>query len=360
MFDRWRRAFATAEALGSSEQQLTCLVVLWAHRIRSPNYEDAFDLARQVEELTAAAPDRGMRALSDWMVGISHHHLGRLATARVYLERSLAGDSLEARQSMMMRFGYDRRIPTMGVLSNLHWLEGRPDAALDLGAVAVSEARHSPYPVPLCEALTWQALNRHLRGDDPGEVEALLEEALAHARPHFIESYVGLSLALKGLNAAARDGPGGSDLVSRGLALLSKSRYEVFHPLFRTELARVRVQAGVPLNSQELGALLPLNAGALEHWSTAEVRRNLGEVLLHQGEATRAAQLFADAADCAERQGALGWALRIALSIARSATNRNSQRRSKERLAALMQRFGDGEETADLQAAAAFLTNSSS
>ena len=324
LFNCWQSAFATAKSLGSVEQQLTCLTVLWAHRIRSPDYDDAFDLAREVEELTVASSDRGIRALSDWMVGISHHHLGRLATARGYLERSLAGDTLEARQSMMTQFGYDRRIPTMGVLSNLHWLEGRPDAALHLGAIAVSEARNSPYPVPLCEALTWQALNLHLRGDDPGEVGALLEETLAHAQPHFIESYLGLSLALKGLNADLHDDPGDSDLVSQGLDLLSKSHYEVFHPLFLTEMARLRAQAGMYLSSHDVSALLRLNASALEHWSTAEVRRNLGEVLLRQGEEGRAAQLFADAADCAERQGALGWALRTALSVARSATDRDS------------------------------------
>ncbi|HEX4740729.1 MAG TPA: winged helix-turn-helix domain-containing protein, partial [Caulobacteraceae bacterium] len=325
-FKSWRGASATAASLGNLEQQLTCLVVLWAHRIRSPDYEAAFDLARQAEDLAAGAPDRGTRALTDWMLGISHHHLGRFTPAQGYLERSLAGDTLEARQAMMTQFGYDRRIPTMGVLSNLHWLEGRPDAALRLGASAVSEARHSPYPVPLCEALTWQALNLHLRGDDPDEVDALLDEAFSQARPHFIESYVGLSLALKGLNAAVRGDLSGCDLVSQGLELLSKSHYEVFHPLFRTEIARLRAQAGVSPGGQEIDALLGLDVHEPEHWSTAEVRRNLGEIILRQGEEDRAGQFFAAAADCAERQGALGWALRTALSVARSATDRDAQR----------------------------------
>jgi predicted ATPase len=354
-FNNWRSALATATSLGSIEQQLTCLVVLWAHRIRSPHYEDAFDLASQAEGLAAGAPDGGTRALSDWMVGISHHHLGRLETAQGYLERSLAGDTLEARQAMMTQFGYDRRIPTMGVLSNLHWLEGRPDAALRLGATAVAEAQHSPYPVPLCEALTWQALNLHLRGDDPDQINAVLDEAFSHARPHFIESYIGLSLALKGLNAAVRGDLSGCDLVSQGLDLLSRSHYRVFHPLFRSEIARLRAEAGVNSSSQEIDALLGLDASGPEHWSTAEVRRNLGETLLRQGEEGRAAQFFAASANCAERQGALGWALRTALSVARSATGPNARRRSKDHLSSLLQRFNEGQDTADLQAAALFL-----
>src|SRR6202021_4131367 len=139
------------------------------------------------------------------------------------------------------------RIPTMGVLSNLHWLEGRPEAAVRLSAVAVAEALRSPYQVPLCEALTWQALNLHLRGDDPAEIEALLDETIAHARPHFIESYVGLAEALKGLSAVARGDADGAERVLEGLGLLSKSNYEVFHPLFLPELARLRTQAGARL-----------------------------------------------------------------------------------------------------------------
>src|SRR6202042_3166942 len=212
-------------------------------------------------------------------------------------------------------------IPSMGVLSNLHWLEGRPDQALRLGAAAVSEARHLPYPVPLCEALTWQAFNLHLRGDYPSQIDALLDEVIAHARRHFIESYVGLGLALKGLNAATRADPAGSNLFSEGLSLLSKSNYEVFHPLFRTEFARLRAQAGARLRDEELSSLVELEAQGYEHWNSAEVRRNLGEIFLLQGEKGRAAQLFAHAARCAEEQGALDWAVRAALSLFRPAAD---------------------------------------
>ncbi|HEX4742102.1 MAG TPA: hypothetical protein VH353_12285, partial [Caulobacteraceae bacterium] len=81
---------------------------------------------------------------------------------------------------------------------------------------------------------------------------------------------------------------------------------------------------------------------------------------LRQGEEDRAGQFFAAAADCAERQGALGWALRTALSVARSATDRDAQRTSRERLSDLLHRFREGEDTADLQAAALFLARGSS
>ncbi len=354
-FNSWLSAFEIAKSLGDVEQQLTCLIVLWAHKIRAPQYDDARMLAAQVDELAAAVP--GIRAMADWMLGITGHHLGQLAAARGRFEQSLAGDTLAARQVMMMQFGYDRRIPTLGVLGNLHWLEGRPDQALGLGAVAVSEARHLPYPVPLCEALTWQALTLYLRGDDLGQLEILLDEAVTHARRHFIESYVGLGLALKGLNAF-RTGLTGSTLVSEGLALLAKSNYEVFHPLFLTDFARLRAQGGARLHEGEICALLEMETSRREDWTSAEVKRNLGEILLLRGDMSGAAQLFADAADCAQRQGALSWGLRAALSRARSATGPQARRQNREHLEGLLQRFAEGRQTADVQAASSFLKNS--
>jgi predicted ATPase len=351
-FDIWQRAFRLAESMADVQQQLTCLIVLWAHRIRSPQYDDALCLALRVEELASALSDQGVHAMADWMVGISRHHLGELEAARSYLTRSLSRDTLEARQVMMTQFGYDRRIPSLSVLSNLHWVEGQPDQAFQVGAGAVFEARRLPFPVPLCEALTWQALNMHLRGDDRHQIDVLLDEAITHARRHFIESYVGLGMALKGLNAGVDP-----NMVSDGLALLSKSNYEVFHPLFRTECFRLQAQGGARLRDEEIEALLAIEANDAGSWNSAEVKRNLGEIFLMRGEKSRASQLFADAADHATRQGALGWALRVALSRARSETDGLSRRQAKDCLEWIIQRFTEGEGTADFKAARRFLSN---
>ena len=201
------------------------------------------------------------RKRAPWPIGWSEFRaitLGELKTAKPYLERALVGDTLKARQAMANQFGYDRRIPILGVLGNLLWLEGHPDPALRLGAIAVTEAKRSPYAVPLCEALTWQALNLHLSGGDSTDINVLLDETIVHARHHYIESYQGLSLAIKGLAAATRGDVASAALVDQGLEQMSRANYEVFHPLFRTECARLKVQAGVRLRDDEVDDLLRL------------------------------------------------------------------------------------------------------
>ena len=79
-FNSWLSTFEIAKSLGNVEQQLTCLIVLWAHKIRAPQYDDARALAGQVDELAAGVP--GIRAMADWMLGITGHHLGQFAAAR--------------------------------------------------------------------------------------------------------------------------------------------------------------------------------------------------------------------------------------------------------------------------------------
>jgi len=350
-FNSWRRAQAMAISLDDAGQQETCLIVLWAHKIRRPDYPGAHGLADEAVALAAAAPSQATVAMADWISGITGHHEGRLAAGRDCLVRALTNDPPEAREAMRAQFGYDRRIASMSVLSNLLWLEGRPDTANRLAAASVAEARSAPFPVPLCEALNWQALNAHLRGDDPGEVERLLDESIANARPHFVGSYLGMSLAQKGLNGLARHGAVDAALVTQGLDLLARSYYEIFHPLYVSECARMRVEDGARLSREEVDALIRWDDRHGEHWASAEVRRNLSSVLLAHGESDRAAQFLAAAGACAERQGALGWALRVALSAYAGAVGAGFRRQARGRVETLLAQFREGEGTADVRAA---------
>ena len=91
-----------------------------------------------------------------------------------------------------------------------------------------------------------------------------------------------------------------------------------------------------------------------ERWLFAELLRVKGELLLLQdapGAAAAAEDHFRQALDWARRQGALSWELRAATSLARLLRD---QGRSAEALALLQpvyDRFTEGFETADLQAA---------
>ena len=88
-----------------------------------------------------------------------------------------------------------------------------------------------------------------------------------------------------------------------------------------------------------------------ERWCIAEVLRVKGEVLHRRGALDAAAGAFAAAREWAERQGALSWSLRIATSAARLSQDAGGRRAARTDLMAVMDRFAEGRESSDYQAA---------
>ena len=78
--------------------------------------------------------------MAEWMLGHTKHHLGRLAEARVHLQRSLDIDTEKARLAQVNAVGYDRRVDTLGNLASTLWLQGFPEQARVLGMRALEEA----------------------------------------------------------------------------------------------------------------------------------------------------------------------------------------------------------------------------
>jgi predicted ATPase len=82
-----------------------------------------------------------------------------------------------------------------------------------------------------------------------------------------------------------------------------------------------------------------------------ELLRVKGEVLLSLAGTTAAADHFHRSLDLAHRQGALSWELRAAMSLGRLDHAQGRLREARHRLASVYERFTEGFETPDLQAA---------
>ncbi len=97
-----------------------------------------------------------------------------------------------------------------------------------------------------------------------------------------------------------------------------------------------------------------------ERWVIAELLRVKGELLLLQpipGAATMAEDYFRQALDWARRQGALSWALRTAMSLARLLRNQDQPAEGLALLRSIYDRFTEGHDTTDLRAAKALLAD---
>src|SRR5882672_12395707 len=128
-YTSWAKARLLAECLNDTECQLDSLLVLWAHRIRLPGYAEATELADRCGDVADGSGNRGAIATANYMRGVTYHHIGRILQAEAHFELSLHRDDEASRQSLIKRFGYDRKVDALAVLANLAWLRGCPDQA---------------------------------------------------------------------------------------------------------------------------------------------------------------------------------------------------------------------------------------
>jgi predicted ATPase len=348
-----------AECLNDTECQLDSLLVLWAHQIRIPSYAEATELADRCGDVADASGNRGAIATANYMRGITYHHVGRLLQAEAHFELSLHRDDEASRQSLIKRFGYDRKVDALAVLANLAWLRGCPDQARRLNLMSIAEARQLDHAVPLCVALAWASFNRYLTNPDDFETEALANELVDHAAKYAVESYHGFGLGMQALCRVRRDeGDTASAMLYRGLEKLSAARYGVFNWILQAEFARCTAVAGRPRQGLAVFERAKISLGDAQ-WYAPELRRIRGELALGNDEGLAVGrQYFLSALELSDTQASLSWALRAATSLAISETSAGRKQAARRTLQATHAKFREGLETVDLRLAKQVLNGS--
>jgi hypothetical protein len=355
----WEKTRLLAECLDDTECQLDSLLVLWAHQIRLPNYAEATELADRCGDVADGSGNRGAIAMANYMRGVTYHHSGRILQAEAHFEMSLHRDDEASRQSLIRRFGYDRKVDAMAVLANLAWLRGSPDQAQRLSLMSIAEARQLDLAVPLCVALAWASFTAYLTSPDDPETEALANELVDHAAKYAVDSYHGFGLSMQALCRVRRDG---SDTASatlyRGLEKLSAARYGVFNWILQAEFARSTAVAGRARQGLAVFERAKINLGETQ-WYAPELHRIRGELALGNGEGLAAGrQYFLTALELSDRQASLSWALRAATSLAIAEKSLGRKEAAWRTLQAIHTKFREGLETSDLRLAKQVLNGS--
>jgi hypothetical protein len=355
----WAKARLLAECLDDTEWQLDSLLVLWAHQIRLPSYAEATELADRCGDVAEGSGDRGAIAMANYMRGVTYHHVGRILQAEAHFELSLHRDDEASRQSLIKRFGYDRKVDALAVLANLAWLRGCPDQARRLNQMSIAEARQLDHAVPLCVALAWASFNTYLISPDDLETEALANELVDYAAKYDVESYHGFGLSMQALCRVRRgEGDAASATLYRGLEKLSAARYGVFNWILQAEFARCTAAAGRPRQGLAVFERAKVNLGETQ-WYAPELLRIRGELALSNGERLAAGrQYFLSALELSNRQASLSWALRAATSLSIAEKSLGRKEAAWRTLQAIHTKFPEGLETADLRLAKQVLNGS--
>jgi predicted ATPase/DNA-binding winged helix-turn-helix (wHTH) protein len=356
----WTRALAIADRLKNTEYRLRALWGLWSHRMSSGEFRAALTFAQKFHRLAAKQPDPADRLIADRMIGTVLRYRGDLSSARRRIERMLNQYVDPLLRSHAIRFVWDQRIAGEMVLAVILWLQGFPEQAMRTARRTVESAQARDHPISLCYALSSAACPIALRVGDLTAAECYVSMLLDQSAKLAMAVWRAEGRCLKGgllLKLGRVDS--GLTLLRTALSELRETGSVLRYGAFLGVLAEGLAAAGQALAGRvAVDEALALSESNEEAWCVPELLRIKGGlVLLGNGPdaAAAAEDLFGQALDWARRQRALSWELRTATSLARMWRDQGRNKEAADLLAPVYNRFTEGFDTADLNAARALL-----
>jgi predicted ATPase len=247
---------------------------------------------------------------------------GKFGQSKSHLEAGLALYDPTAHRSLVDRAGSHPQVYFEGYLAIVLFCQGYPDQAFARSSAYIAEARRLAHPPSLAPGLA---------------VGAWL-------------------LSIGWIKVRSGDVTEGMSLLRSGLAAYRATGAELFAPVHMSHLARACEVAG------RIGEGLALLEDALqivertgERWFAAELNRHKGRLLLRQGHAEAAEELYRKASSIAEAQEAKLWELHAAVSLARLRRDQGRGAEARDLLAPVYGWFTEGFATPDLEEAKALL-----
>ena len=354
------RSLEIAESLDAPEYQLRSLWRLWSYQISTGQCRVAFGLAEKFSAVAAESGNTADRPIGDRMLGVALHYLGDQPSARRHIERMLARYVAPLHPSQIIRFQRDQGLAARAFLARILWLQGSPDQAMSSARTVVEEAQAVGHALSLCATLAETACPIALEVGDLAAAAIYVRMLLDHSAKNALDYWRawGRSFAAE-LTVRSGDAVSGLQLIRAGFAELGDAPISSRFIPTQGVLAKAFGRAGrVADGLAEIDAALDWCRRTEERLAIAELLRIKGELVLLQGKAEAAPVAedhFRHSMDWAQRQGALSWELRTALSLARLNISQGHPDGARQILGPIYGRFTEGFETADLRAARAIL-----
>ncbi|BDG74351.1 ATP-binding protein [Roseomonas fluvialis] len=314
------RALELAGQLGDLAARRRSLWGIWLYHFGQGQYAEGLSFAAAYRACTPAEDDP--LHVADRCTAMSLTYLGRLAEARVYMDRVLARPA-QPQERVVGQFQFEPRVATRALLARTLWLQGLADQARAAAEQSLEEALAGGHALSICFSLV---IGRCFVAQMTGDAATLkdgIARLLATARLYALPRWEGHGLILA--EASAFEGRRGhidlDDAMKGGAA-------------HREALAWLGLR--LPPDDE---ILLPAPI-----WATPEMLR----LAALRGPSDRAPGLLDRADALARDQGALAWRLRIALTRRRLARDAGERADAARALDAVLPCFTEGFDTPDL------------
>jgi predicted ATPase/DNA-binding winged helix-turn-helix (wHTH) protein len=344
------RGLEMAVALKERESELHLLAGYNLFLTRRADFLGALGAAQRFAALAHASQDPVEIVASDWMLASTHNLLGRQRVSQELQERGFARAEA-AGIGKTYYFGFDNKGRAFIGRAWTAWLCGMPEKALRWTSQVLDASVAQNHPVSLCIAYLYStSVVLWLRDLDWAErlIEALIEVATKHQ----LKPYRTGGLALKGELMLARG------RVEAGVGLLQG----VLEPL-RAEQLNIALTPALRAYAEGLARMGKVEeaertiADLVERAETTSPTYLLPELLRTQADVmlvrqpdneARAEACYRRAIAQAQSDGALGWELRAAISLARLWIRANRCEEARALLEGTYAKFTEGFETGDL------------
>jgi class 3 adenylate cyclase/predicted ATPase len=281
---------------------------------------------------------------------------GKLPLSRWHLEKAFALYDPASHDSLVQQVGYHPQISFQSLLGAVLFCLGYPDQALARISAAIAEARRLAHPPTLAMCFGHGARLLSLGGKN-AVLDQWVDQFDAMATEQSFPVWHAEATIYRGWAKVTNgDVTEGISLLRSGSVAFRATGTEMWTPDHIALLASAceiagRVEEGVTL----LDDASQIVDSTGERWFAAELHRHKGQLLLRQGHAEAAAELYCKALSIARDQEAKLWELRAAVSLAQLRRDQGRHDEAYDRLAPVYGRFTEGFDTRDLKVAKALL-----
>lgn len=348
------RGIEIAQRLSETSTHLRLLASLHFFSHRVTDYQSSLAIGEQIGAVARTTNDVISWAIADWLQGSSQYCLGNQPTALQLFERGFThgGDHYAANAQQL---GIYYRSRGLVGLARVQWLCGYPDRALQTARLALAESaetsavNRSYTLLIVCHVFLW-------RGDLDTALE-VIDQVMS--QPHWEGRLVWFhteALALKG-EVLMRRGNAieGIELLRTALNDM-KTKHQKNLMLTVTACALAEGLAAVGHLENALAVItdtLGHPPGDAETWEAPELLRVRAAMLLSmpQADEVEAERCLLRSLALAQHQGAKGWQLRTATTLARLRSAQGRTADARELLESAYGLYTEGFETHDLKAA---------
>ena len=325
---------------------------------RYHSFRGEFDLAlhwdEDLQRLSRQRNDSAGLVLGYVSSGRNLFYVGKLASSRSDLEAALAHYDPISHQPLVHQAGFHPNVLSQAFLGFVLVCLGYPDQALARSNAAIAEARRVAHEPTLAVSLSLGVGVLWLVGDDAA-LDERAGELITVATEQGFPLWRAHGTIYRGwLKVKNGDVTEGMSLVRHGLGAFRATGGGAMNNagLFaRTcEFAEQIEEAVIVLDDA-----LQIAERTGERWFAAELNRHKGELLLRQGDAEAAEELYRKALGIAREQQAKLWELRATASLARLRRDQGRRAEAVDLLAPVYGWFTEGLDTVDLKEARALL-----